>query len=380
MAGHLFVVQGDIKQLACDAWLLPTDKYFSVSEWFADAVNLPYPSKLEGRHWQGKHLQSFVDWIEGQPWIWLGNVGRTGKPAEWYAARAAEFVETLAKEFESRDAAHLQRRLLAVNVLGSGHGGHRAETGELQRELIPVLADAASQNGVDVVLVAWGRKAYSAAQRIRRNLIDDDRPIGAGWADLTPELLEAASALAGRARLGELVLFLGAGVSVGAGLPLWQKLIDDLASATGMSEPDLKRLRGFDLRDQAAVIARRRKESETELRKEVAESLTSSRYSLTHGLLASIGAGESVTTNYDELFEMACQAGEGSALAVLPYEAVQGSERWLLKLHGSVKRDESITLTRDDYQALAAKYGALFGLVQALLAHPPHVVRWVFAI
>ena len=272
MAGHLFVVQGDIKQLACDAWLLPTDKYFSVSEWFADAVNLPYPSKLEGRHWHGKHLQSFVDWIDGQPWIWLGNVGRTGKPAEWYAARAAEFVETLAKEFESRDAAHPQRRLLAVNVLGSGHGGHRAETGELQRELIPVLADAASQNGVDVVLVAWGRKAYSAAQRIRRNPIDDDRPIGAGWADLTPELLEAASALAGRARLTELVLFLGAGVSVGAGLPLWQKLIDDLASATGMSEPDLKRLRGFDRRDQAAVIARRRKESETELRKEVAEA------------------------------------------------------------------------------------------------------------
>jgi len=52
---------------------------------------------------------------------------------------------------------------------------------------------------------------------------------------------------------------------------------------------------------------------------------------------------------------------------VLPYEAVQPGQRWLLKLHGSIDRDDSIVLTRSDYLSVPARHGALFGLVQAML-------------
>ena len=57
----------------------------------------------------------------------------------------------------------------------------------------------------------------------------------------------------------------------------------------------------------------------------------------------------------------------GERLAVLPYAAVEAGSRWLLKLHGSAERDDSIVLTRSDYLGTPARHGALFGLVQAML-------------
>lgn len=42
-------------------------------------------------------------------------------------------------------------------------------------------------------------------------------------------LVEKAQELATLAKKGEMVLFLGAGVSVGAGLPMWSDLLTNLA-------------------------------------------------------------------------------------------------------------------------------------------------------
>lgn len=39
MAGHVFIVRGDLTRLACDAWLLPTDKQLTVTPDWLD--NLP---------------------------------------------------------------------------------------------------------------------------------------------------------------------------------------------------------------------------------------------------------------------------------------------------------------------------------------------------
>ena len=85
-------------------------------------------------------------------------------------------------------------------------------------------------------------------------------------------------------------------------------------------------------------------------------------------MLASLGTTENVTTNYDELFELACD-GPDSELAVLPYEPVERdrNHRWLLKLHGSLSQPADMVFTRDDYLGLSSRAGALFGLVQAML-------------
>jgi hypothetical protein len=97
------------------------------------------------------------------------------------------------------------------------------------------------------------------------------------------------------------------------------------------------------------------------------DRLKATEYGLTQGLLASLPSREAITTNYDTLFESACDAIEGDRPAVLPYESARPEGRWLLKLHGCIARDESIVLTRSDYLDIPSRHGALFGLVQAML-------------
>lgn len=38
MPGHLFIVQGDLNRLACDAWLLPTSRTLWVEEHWLDGL------------------------------------------------------------------------------------------------------------------------------------------------------------------------------------------------------------------------------------------------------------------------------------------------------------------------------------------------------
>lgn len=57
---------------------------------------------------------------------------------------------------------------------------------------------------------------------------------------LTTELLESGKRLSREAMNDRIVLFLGAGVSMGAGLPGWASLLKDLEKAAGFSEAETK--------------------------------------------------------------------------------------------------------------------------------------------
>jgi hypothetical protein len=58
--GHLFVVDGDLTRLACDAWLLPTDTWFNVTASFAEAVGMPGEGVLPGfSGWPDGSVQPF---------------------------------------------------------------------------------------------------------------------------------------------------------------------------------------------------------------------------------------------------------------------------------------------------------------------------------
>src|SRR5581483_10832751 len=81
-------------------------------------------------------------------------------------------------------------------------------------------------------------------------------PVGDPWPELNAGLRRAADELAGRASRGELALFLGAGVSAGAGLPLWSELLRRLAEKAGMTG-DWDRLRRLGVLDQASIIEKR---------------------------------------------------------------------------------------------------------------------------
>jgi len=72
-----------------------------------------------------------------------------------------------------------------------------------------------------------------------------------------------------------------------------------------------------------------------------------------------------VTTNYDELFEAAWR-GAASDFKVLPYEA-DARSRFVLKLHGDLRRPQDIVLTRAQLSGAREQRAALSGVVQGLL-------------
>lgn len=361
MTGQVFVVAADLTKVACDAWLLPTDDAFTISESFQGAVG--GLRRLSGVSWGNSRVIPFTP---SENRIWLADIGGTSETVP------RSFVEVL-DEFASEASRALasvrptRRPVLAVNVLGTGEGGGDTRKGAVHSHLMPALYEAADEHDVDLVLTCWGRQAYSAAQRQRRRHLENTSgDCSAAW-DLggDEKLRSVGVALAERVRTQHLVLFLGAGVSAGVGLPLWGALIDEIASETNLTKADRKRLTKLDFRDQAAVLERRLG-GRDELAARVAAKVSTTNYAVVHGLLASLRCREAVTTNYDPLYEEA-MAAAGPRPAVLPYEAVTAGEPWILKLHGSADRPESIVLSRSDYLGVPATHGALFGLVQAML-------------
>lgn len=157
---------------------------------------------------------------------------------------------------------------------------------------------------------------------------------------------------------------MGAGISVGAGLPLCGQLLDGLAEDAELTEDEQNELHGLGATDQGEVLDLLL----GDLRERVAERTGRAvRHGLTHALLAGLPTTEAVTTNYDQLYELAVE-GTGSPLDVLPTDLRREGVPWLLKLHGDVDRPDDIVLTRKDYLRYEARRGALSGIVQALLA------------
>lgn len=366
MGGHLFIINGDLNKIACDAVLLPTDGAFTIEpkwngliEGYRDEV----PSTWDG------HKVIPLGRRHKNPRMWLGNVGQYGEQSEFstFSPVVEEFVERAAAEAKSTPNPEriyewpLPR--LAVNVVGSGAGGGRGTKGNLSLGLVKALTELAAEHSVDIILVTRGDKAYAAAQWARRKYLD-----GAEEAEtwlLRRDLIKQAEKLAQDAKQRQLVLFIGAGGSAGAGVDTWKGLLENLAVDADFTDDQRKLLKTKDLRDQATLIESKLPEAGDSFKKRVADRIREKQnYSLTHGLLASLPSKEAVTTNFDELFEGAVGR---NAIAVLPKDPRETDGRLLLKLHGGVDRPDDMILTRADYLRMPRQYGALMGLVQGLL-------------
>ena len=163
------------------------------------------------------------------------------------------------------------------------------------------------------------------------------------------------------------MLFLGAGVSVGAGMPSWNGLLEALAMSAGI-DPDAEEFKRLEVLDKAEIL--RRSLGEDRFRAQIREHFSGHHQALAHQLLASLPVTEAATTNYDTLFEEAWRSvePEGNRVAALPAESPKGADRWLLKLHGSVEPDGSeLVLCREDYLRLGTERAALSGVVHAML-------------
>ena len=119
-----------------------------------------------------------------------------------------------------------------------------------------------------------------------------------------------------------------------------------------------------DPRDQATIAVKTLKSKGLTLHQTLNKVLPQRRYGLAHALLAALPIDEVTTTNYDGLFE-AARKDQRSSTAVLPFQ--DPGPRWLLKLHGDLRHEKGIVLTRDDYLRFGESGGALAGVVQQML-------------
>ena len=372
MPGHLFVVQGDVRKIASAAWLLPCDVHGTVSPgWLDDEPELrervdqfrseaidAFEKGIRVARLPGVRASTRVD----------GRHRRLPRDAGRVVRRRSSGVVAKATE-ELPDASP---RLIATPFVGAGLGGRAFDRGTLLPTVLETLAAEARDADVDIAFVVRDRRAFAAAQAFRRR--DPSRY----WPSLRENLVEIADGLAERAAAGSLVAFFGAGVSRAAGLPSWDGLLAHLAADAGIDGQVAGELAELPLVDQALILEKRLG-GPSALRERIAELVGGDAYTLAHALLASLPATEFVTTNYDELFELGASAA-GMPVVRLPYESVtSGSQRWLLKLHGTIGAPSDIVLTREDYLRYPDRRGALAALVQALLDHPAHALRRVLA-
>jgi hypothetical protein len=381
MSGHVFILQGDLRRFSSDAWLLPSSAELSITPSWLDGASEAVRARVGADRrldiatppdWgsSGRRVLRVEGWWEDDvPATWLANVtGDPGAPVDWYLEAVDQFVDAAVEHVSCRPARHRRDQpLLALPVVGTGGGGAARQRGEMIEHLLARLEEHARRRAVDIVLMTNTDRAFAAAQWARRHRLaaagSDPMRI---WPDLSPELVATARGLAADAAAGKLVLFMGAGVSASAGLPLWRELISDLAQEVGFASAELEALGRLHLLDQARIIETRLQRHGTELTERVLDRLGSHRYGLSHGLLACLPIDQAVTTNYDRLFEQASTAA-GRELAVLPTEPTRERSRWLLKLHGSLDDPDDIVMTRQDMLRYAERRAALAGIVQSLL-------------
>ncbi|MFC5931255.1 SIR2 family protein [Cryobacterium melibiosiphilum] len=382
---HVYVIMGDITHLKCDAWMLPSDSRYHMTGFWTSAVEGLADAVVKSRNFKYSRGRLFSipvkGWADTEPLPILTAVPLRGfTDAAALRPRIAKFVEVAAEAARARIKASAKgddgRRnpLLAMPSFGTDGGGGALLKGDVLQAILEQARTSGAKHGVDIVLVLRDERTFALAQVLRQK---DPRY----WTELAVGgRLDQAKALAERAKAGRLVPFMGAGTSVSAGAPTWKGLIAALARDAKLTSEETARLLepGMSALDQAGYLRARYEASALEgtgkadaagprpsFNARIAEHVALTRYGLAPALLAGLRTEQAITLNYDALFELA-SADIGDVRTVIPDSKVNG-KKWLLKLHGSVTRPETIVLTRDDYLGFNTSRDALSAVVKATL-------------
>jgi hypothetical protein len=237
---------------------------------------------------------------------------------------------------------------------------------------------ALTADNLDFAIVVPDRATFEALQRHRRPE-DEDSTEG------EPE--DLARKLGKLARQDGLSLMIGAGVSMGAGLPSWSGLMTKVA--VGVDDQNLRSFIGRKRRaenDQGVTLSRAFKRLGaldqaqlleallgTALGREVVRAILDEtdpkrrRPALGHLLLAGLGCRQVATTNYDDLYEIAVRSQENGEITKLPYERPVNGQPWILKMHGDVEHKDDIVLTRSSFVAYDGRHRPAGSLFQSML-------------
>jgi hypothetical protein len=94
MAGHIFIIRGDLRKLACDAWLMPCSRSAAPDgEWFLDEHTGPRKGEpfVEGE----SRSQRLPGNFNKQPQPWLTRIGAARKEIQWYVDGAIDFLQAV---------------------------------------------------------------------------------------------------------------------------------------------------------------------------------------------------------------------------------------------------------------------------------------------
>ncbi|CAB9516283.1 expressed unknown protein [Seminavis robusta] len=299
-----------------------------------------------------------------------------------------------------------ERYLLAIPVLGTGGGCAGDLAGQIVTKLLQTLSDFVVQReDVDVALVCADEAMYARAQTLRKDVMDEEtlpspaesspataKQVPLDWTipcfqHLGRGLQVNALQLAQLASKQQLALFIGAGVSIGSGLPGWFGLLHKIEDAFDFPVPrQLGEECGWDPLKMAAKLDEVCKSSldnqgeSLPLKQRLCSYIKESAHcpGLLLSLLMSLPCDSTVTQNYDQLIEKACECQNivhvlksspttPAELSVIPYQPKRKATQWLLKMHGCVSVPDEIVITREDYETYESSRGALGGLVQASL-------------
>jgi WD40 repeat protein len=163
---------------------------------------------------------------------------------------------------------------------------------------------------------------------------------------------------------GNGVVFVGAGLSQGAGLPGWSDLIRELAAELDGCPPDA------DPREIAQYYDN--EHGRNRLVQRLRDRLDTLRITPTpvHEALVGLPVSAFFTTNYDDLLEQALRAAKRSFTPVVGNADTSfwsADRLQLVKLHGDLGQPESIVITTGDYEQFALTRKSLADILKVTL-------------
>jgi hypothetical protein len=290
--GHVFVVHGRIESVLHDVAIVPTSTDFGIRRHWRPILG-EETDRWRPRGWPcGGYAKA-----QGRDDVWIINVGgRRSAGAEVVVDRAVMALREIASA-GLQPSPNRTKPLVAVPVLGIDGGGLNWERGDVVRRLLAAMTAAARELEIDVAVVTPDASVYGAAQHLRRR--SEHWPLPAAQ-------LESAKWIGTAAREGGLALFMGAGVSIPAGLPTWGQLLGKLAGEQGIDTDG--RFASLNALDQAQYLHNQLENLGDHVARIVSQRKVPA---LGHALLAALACNEAVTTNYDRLYERAVRMQRG---------------------------------------------------------------------
>src|SRR5947209_10035624 len=105
VTGTIFVVRGDIRRLACDAWLMPCGAGGRAEpKWLLpDGPTPHWPEPPPAWGSPGERVLEIRDWPADRPRPWLVHVeGTVETPPPWYVEGVRQFLERVRPTLDDR--------------------------------------------------------------------------------------------------------------------------------------------------------------------------------------------------------------------------------------------------------------------------------------